>query len=196
MRRNKIQKRIFILLIVFVISGVIIAGCTQPQGWLQIRKPTINQSVTVQESDTISLGKTQYDQWEYLVDVNGMTLYTYENDDPGNDVGNAPVQCNGNECSEIWPNATSHCYGECSEIWPIFYVEKIVVSPPLKPLDFGTITRTDGKKQITYWGHPLYYYRNDTKPGDRKGEGIHDLWFIAQPAGKLVLHSRWRSGHS
>ena len=44
-----------------------------------------------------------------------------------------------------------------------------------------TISRADGSMQVVYAGSPLYYYVADTAPGDTKGQGIGDVWFIAKP---------------
>jgi predicted lipoprotein with Yx(FWY)xxD motif len=35
----------------------------------------------------------------------------------------------------------------------------------------GVITRSDGSKQATWNGHPLYTYAGDTAPGMAKGNG-------------------------
>ena len=36
----------------------------------------------------------------------------------------------------------------------------------------GTSSRPDATVQITYNGHPLYYYKGDSAPGDTKGQGV------------------------
>src|SRR5207247_4049283 len=36
----------------------------------------------------------------------------------------------------------------------------------------GTTTRTDGRTEVTYHGHPLYYFAGDPNPGDSNGEGL------------------------
>jgi hypothetical protein len=53
----------------------------------------------------------------------------------------------------------------------------------------GTVTRADGAKQVTYAGHPLYYYAADTSAGDSAGEGIDGfggLWWMVAPSGRSV----------
>jgi predicted lipoprotein with Yx(FWY)xxD motif len=92
----------------------------------------------------------------YLTDSKGMTLYYYTKDNEG----------------------TSVCYGGCATAWPIFYAENVSVPSTLKASDFGSITRTDGTKQTTYMGWPLYYWQRDTKSGDMTGEGVGKVWYI------------------
>ena len=46
---------------------------------------------------------------------------------------------------------------------------------------FGVTTRTDGKKQVTLDGHPLYTYAGDVAPGDVNGDGIGGVWHLARP---------------
>ena len=92
----------------------------------------------------------------YLTDDGGMTLYYYTLD----------------------TNGQSACYGGCAKAWPIYYAENLSVPDGLSASDFGTITRTDGSKQTTYKGWPLYYWVNDKKPGDMTGEGVHKVWYV------------------
>ncbi len=94
----------------------------------------------------------------FLTDANGMTLYYYTLD----------------------TNGQSACYGQCADRWPIFYSETLSVSSPLNAADFGTITRTDGTKETTYKGWPLYYWYKDKNPGDMLGEGVGKVWYILE----------------
>jgi predicted lipoprotein with Yx(FWY)xxD motif len=57
----------------------------------------------------------------------------------------------------------------------------------------GTTKRTDGKTQITYNRHPLYYFRGgfgygagDKKPGDVTGQGFFQLFYVLSPRGKPI----------
>ena len=53
----------------------------------------------------------------------------------------------------------------------------------------GATTRTDGSSQVTYNGHPLYYFANDKAPGDARGQGINRFgggWYVVDPAGNKI----------
>jgi hypothetical protein len=57
--------------------------------------------------------------------------------------------------------------------------------------DLGTITRSDGTKQVTYKGHPLYYYVGDTAPGMTNGNGSSQFgahWWLIAPSGGAVTN--------
>jgi predicted lipoprotein with Yx(FWY)xxD motif len=95
----------------------------------------------------------------YLADAKGMALYVFKKDSPGK----------------------SACAAECVKKWPIYYREKVGASGDVKESDFASITRDDGQKQTTYKGMPLYYFAGDKAPGDTNGQGVLDVWFLAQP---------------
>jgi len=71
----------------------------------------------------------------------------------------------------------SACYGSCAAYWP-----PVTGTPSARPGvtgTLGTITRTDGTKQATYDGHPLYTYVADSAPGSASGNNINlngGLW--------------------
>ena len=96
---------------------------------------------------------------KFLTDAKGMTLYVFKKDSPGK----------------------SACAGPCVEKWPLYFREKVAVPEGVKAGDFGTITREDGKKQTTYKGWPLYYFAGDKAPGDVKGQGVGNVWYVANP---------------
>jgi hypothetical protein len=53
----------------------------------------------------------------------------------------------------------------------------------------GTSTRSDGKSQLTYNGHPLYRYAGDGAAGDTNGQGLTDFgggWDVVSPAGQKI----------
>jgi hypothetical protein len=58
-----------------------------------------------------------------------------------------------------------------------------------KASDIGTITRSDGTKQVTYDGHPLYYFAGDSGPGMASGQGSDGFgakWWLVAPTGSDV----------
>ena len=96
----------------------------------------------------------------FLVGVNGMTLYTFTKDTPGK----------------------SACYGPCLKIWQPLVTSKLPIVASVGILGkLGVIDRTDGVKQVTYNGAPLYFWSGDKKPGDATGNNFKGIWFVAKP---------------
>jgi hypothetical protein len=55
--------------------------------------------------------------------------------------------------------------------------------------DLATITRSDGTKQVTYAGHPLYYFAGDKAAGQTNGEasnGFGAPWYLVAPSGQQI----------
>jgi predicted lipoprotein with Yx(FWY)xxD motif len=96
---------------------------------------------------------------KFLTDSKGMTIYIFKRDSPGKSV----------------------CEGPCVVKWPLYFREKVSVPEGVNAGDFGTITREDGKPQTTYKGSPLYYFAGDKAPGDVLGQGVGNVWFVANP---------------
>src|SRR5690349_8200062 len=93
---------------------------------------------------------------QVLVDSQGMTLYWFAIDTP----------------------SKSNCSGSCATYWPPVKGPLTAGSGVTGTL--GTITRSDGTKQATYLGHPLYTYVGDKGPGQNKGNGLNisgGLWW-------------------
>src|SRR6266436_5451324 len=65
----------------------------------------------------------------------------------------------------------SNCSGSCASFWPPVIGTPAAASGTTLPHGFGTITRSDGKVQATYNGHPLYTYVGDTAAGQVNGNG-------------------------
>lgn len=96
-----------------------------------------------------------------LVDAKSMTLYTFDKDMGGKDMGGKSV-CNG-PCAANWPPLTAAAGAMASGDWT-------------------TVTRDDGTLQWAYKGKPLYAFAKDTKPGDITGDGfLNGAWHIAKP---------------
>jgi predicted lipoprotein with Yx(FWY)xxD motif len=93
---------------------------------------------------------------QVLTDAQGMTLYWFAPD----------------------TSTTSKCSGSCATYWPP--VKGPVTAGSGVTGTLGTITRSDGTKQASYDGHPLYTYAGDTAPGQNKGNGLNvsgGLWY-------------------
>ncbi|MDD1741967.1 MAG: hypothetical protein LUQ47_01420 [Methanotrichaceae archaeon] len=97
----------------------------------------------------------------YLVNQTGFTLYYFAEDSSGSGISN--------------------CYGSCAEIWSPFYAEKLTAANGLNAADFTSQFRSDGRKQTSFKGWPLYFYTKDTKPGDIFGQRVNKLWFAINP---------------
>lgn len=83
---------------------------------------------------------------------------------------------------------TSACYGECAKAWPpLTTTGPVTISGQFTvPADLGVTTRTDGTKQVTYGGHPLYYFAGDTAPDQTKGDGVGGIWFLVGPVANIM----------
>jgi len=83
---------------------------------------------------------------------------------------------------------TSSCYGQCQTFWPPFTgsAGSLVLAPGLSASNFGTITRTDGTKQVTYDGWPLYFYAGDKAAGQTNGQNKAKTWFVVNVPSILI----------
>jgi len=90
-----------------------------------------------------------------LVDMKGMTLYTFDKDATGKS------NCNGN-CAVNWPPLMAAADSKASGDWTV-------------------VKRDDGAMQWAYKGKPLYTWIKDTKAGDTTGDGVNGSWHTATP---------------
>jgi predicted lipoprotein with Yx(FWY)xxD motif len=81
----------------------------------------------------------------------------------------------------------SHCYGVCAAAWPpLLTKQKPLAGPGVKAKLLGTTSRNNGTVQVTYNGHPLYYYSAD-KVGKVMCQHVNmhgGLWLIIKPNGQ------------
>lgn len=98
----------------------------------------------------------------------GMTLYLFEQD-------------TGSE---------STCSGECATAWPpLTTTGSPGAADGADASELGTTTRDDGSTQVTYAGHPLYFFSGDSAPGDTNGQGVDGFgaeWYAVSPAGSAI----------
>jgi len=103
-----------------------------------------------------------------LVDARGRTLYLFENDKHGR----------------------SACYFACATYWPpLLSSAKPRPGRGVRASLLGVTKRTNGKRQVTYAGHPLYTFIADKKPGQTTGEGLNNFgaaWDAIGASGRAV----------
>jgi predicted lipoprotein with Yx(FWY)xxD motif len=114
----------------------------------------------------VTLGKTTLGK--VLVDARGRTLYLFEKDKRGK----------------------SACYGACATYWPpLVSSAKPRAARGVRASLLGVTKRTDGKRQVTYAGHPLYTFSLDTRAGQTSGQGLTDFggtWAVVAASGRAV----------
>jgi len=92
----------------------------------------------------------------------------------------------------------STCDGACASAWPpVIATGQPTASGGVQASDLGTISRSDGTKQVTYDGHPLYYFVGDTGPGTDKGQGVDGFgakWWLVAPSGSSITTAVTVSG--
>jgi predicted lipoprotein with Yx(FWY)xxD motif len=84
----------------------------------------------------------------------------------------------------------SNCSGACAGAWPpVMATGKVTAANGVKPSDLGTIARSGGGKQVTYNGHPLYFFAGDSGPGQTNGQGSDSFgakWWLVAPSGSQI----------
>jgi predicted lipoprotein with Yx(FWY)xxD motif len=103
-----------------------------------------------------------------LVDGGGRTLYLFEKDRPGR----------------------SLCSGACVGYWPpLLTTGRATARTGARAALLGVTRRGDGTTQVTYAGHPLYRFVQDTKPGQTNGQHLRlsgAEWYVLSPAGRKI----------
>ena len=83
-----------------------------------------------------------------------------------------------------------HCTGACAKAWPPYVVKsRPRAGTGVAGAHLGTIRRPGGRLQVTYFGHPLYYYVGDTRPGQILCQNVTEfggIWRVVRPSGRLV----------
>ncbi len=79
---------------------------------------------------------------------------------------------------------TSSCSGACAKVWPPVTTSGApTAAAGAVSADLGTAKRSDGTEQVTYKGHPLYFYDDDKDAGDAYGQGSKAFgasWYVLE----------------
>ncbi len=149
----------------FLVSGAVVATLLAAAcGGSSTKSQSPNLAApraTIEAASNSKLG-------QILVDGTGMTVYLFAAD----------------------TGSVSTCYGSCFQIWP----PVVTMGAPQAGTGataslLGTSKRTDGNTQVTYAGHPLYYFVQDKKAGDATGQGVNGFgapWWVLAPSGEAI----------
>jgi len=103
-----------------------------------------------------------------IVDAKGRTLYDFVLD----------------------KGTTSACYGACASLWPPYTTNGTpIAGAGVSESLIGTTKRRDGSTEVTYAGHPLYYFAPDTQRGQITGQALDQFgapWYVLSPAGREI----------
>jgi predicted lipoprotein with Yx(FWY)xxD motif len=84
----------------------------------------------------------------------------------------------------------SNCSGSCAAAWPpVTTTGTPTAGSGVTAGDLGTIKRSDGSEEVTYKGHPLYYFIADKSAGETKGQGSDSFgakWWLVAPSGSAI----------
>lgn len=142
------------------------ASSTPAAGGTAATSPATATTAPAAPGSTLALKTAKGSAGIWLTDSAGRTLYVYTRD----------------------KGTTSECYGACAKAWPpLTTTGPVTLSGQFTvPRDLGVTTRTDDTKQVTYGGHPLYYFHGDTAPGQTKGQGLGGVWFLVGPIANVM----------
>jgi predicted lipoprotein with Yx(FWY)xxD motif len=165
------MKRLLFLVPPFLV--LVVAGCGGSSygggsSSSSTTKPAAGTAATLAVGNSV-LGKI-------LTGANGRTLYLFEKD----------------------KSPASTCNGGCAGVWtPFTTTGKPKAGAGVDSAKLTTSKRSDGKQQVVYAGHPLYYFVSDTKTGDTKGQNLNEFgadWYVISTAGQKVEKSSSSSG--
>jgi predicted lipoprotein with Yx(FWY)xxD motif len=144
-----------------LLATLVLAACGGGGGSAQAAPKTAN-------GKPATVGVENTDLGNILVDSRGRTLYEFQKDS----------------------GTSSACSGACAQAWPPLRAKgKPTVGAGAKASLVGTAARSDGGRQVTYNGHPLYIYSGDQKAGDTRGQGSSAFgggWYALSASGNQV----------
>jgi len=151
-----------------IVAALVIAGCGGSGGGEGGGYAKAPASKAAGTGPTVALAPSKFGN--ILVDGHGRTLYDFVAD----------------------KTTASTCYGACASLWPPLTVSGTpTAGSQIRASLLSTTKRTDGTIEVTYNGHPLYYFVSDTKPGDTTGQDINQFgapWYVLTRNGTEIHH--------
>jgi predicted lipoprotein with Yx(FWY)xxD motif len=154
-----------VVLVSFAVTGMVSLGaCSSSGGAAQGGAAKVPRAT----GDPVSAQSTSLGT--ILVDGQGRTVYVFANDKANK----------------------SSCDGACATDWPpVTAPSKLPASLPGVKGALGMTTRSDGSRQLTVAGHPVYRFSGDSAPGQTKGQGLTlngGRWTVVLPTGAPDAH--------
>lgn len=161
------MRRQLILASASLVIALVAAGCGGKSSSSSSSAPASSPATTAAAAGaTVAVKSSKLGR--ILVDGSGRTLYLFEKD----------------------TGTISTCSGACATGWPPLLTSGAPqAGSGVSAALLGTTTRADGKTEVTYHGHPLYYFAGDGKAGDTNGEGVKAFgaeWYVLSAAGNKV----------
>jgi len=163
------QSKLF-LAAAIVFMAVIVSACgdTTPSATATSPSPAPSPASSPAAAAATIMVATDAKPGTILVDGNGKTVYLFVAD----------------------KGTASTCYTSCATFWPpVLTSGAPKAGSGAQASLLGTTKRTDGTTEVTYAGHPLYYFLNDKKAGDTTGQGVNGfgaLWWAMSPSGAAI----------
>ncbi len=162
------MKRLSIVIGVFALGLAGLTACGDDSDTPASGATAASSGSKLATADVGGLGKV-------VVDGNGRTVYVFDKDTSGK----------------------SNCEGDCLAKWPV--VPAGEGTPQLDGIDaslVGTVTRSDGSKQLSIAGLPVYLYAQDSKAGEAKGQAVGGVWWVVGADGKKITTQPTDDGNS
>jgi predicted lipoprotein with Yx(FWY)xxD motif len=161
-------------LLALAISAIAVAGCgsasSSSSSTAAAAQPASSSTSAASSSapaaSGITIATAKGPHGTYLVGASGRALYLWVADSGGK----------------------SACSGACAHAWPPLE-GSATAGTGVTASDLGTLTRSDGSKQVTYKGHPLYYFIADKSAGSTIGQGNNGFgakWWLVAPSGDAI----------
>lgn len=150
-----------------VVAALAIAGCGSSSSGSSSSKQSAPAAAAPTSGAQVKVGMAKGSEGTYLT-ASGRAVYMWVADSSG----------------------SSSCSGQCAKVWPPLTTSSTPsATGGVAASDLSTISRSDGSKQVTYKGHPLYFFVTDTGSGTTKGQGSNSFgakWWLVAPSGAAI----------
>jgi predicted lipoprotein with Yx(FWY)xxD motif len=149
-------------------SGSGSAGTAAPVASSATAQPSSAAPASSSAAMTIGLASVSGIDGKFLAGSQGRAMYLFEAD----------------------KSSASTCTGACAATWPpVTAASMPMAGSGVEQSLLGTTKRPDGTEQVTYNGHPLYYFAADTGAGMAKGQGSKEFgadWYVVNAKGSKI----------